>query len=160
SPLIDSWLRLSLKVEKEGEHGITQCDIHFTEPPADHRAHGKLTDAEIARALEAYVDRMASADLFSGTVLVTRDGKPLFSRACGLASRAFNVPNRLDTKFNLGSMNKMFTAVAIAQLAQQGKLSFDDTLIKVLPDYPNKEIAQKITIHQLLTHTSGLGDYF
>jgi CubicO group peptidase (beta-lactamase class C family) len=77
-----------------------------------------------------------------------------------LASRAFQAPNRLDTKFNLGSMNKMFTAVAVAQLAQQGKLAFDDPLIKHLPDYPNQEIAKKITIHQLLTHTSGLGDYF
>jgi CubicO group peptidase (beta-lactamase class C family) len=57
-------------------------------------------------------------------------------------------------------MNKMFTAVAVAQLAQQGKLAFDDPLLKHLPDYPNQEIAGKITIHQLLTHTSGLGDYF
>jgi len=54
----------------------------------------------------------------------------------------------------------MLTAVAIAQLAQQGKLSFDDTLAKLVPDYPNKEVAGKITIHQLLTHTSGMGSYF
>src|SRR5262249_38682917 len=69
-------------------------------------------------------------------------------------------PNRIDTKFNLGSMNKMFTAVAIAQLAEQGKLDFSDTISKHWPDYPNKEAAEKITIHHLLTHTSGLADYF
>src|SRR5262249_32005960 len=60
----------------------------------------------------------------------------------------------------LGSMNKMFTSVAIAQLVQQGKMSYTDTVAKVLPDYPNQETASKITVHQLLTHTSGLGDFF
>lgn len=93
-------------------------------------------------------------------MLVAKDGMPILKKAYGLASRAYNVPNRIDTKFNLGSMNKMFTAVAIAQLAEQGKLSFDDTISKHLPDYPNKAVAEKVTIHHLLTHTSGLGNYF
>jgi CubicO group peptidase (beta-lactamase class C family) len=57
-------------------------------------------------------------------------------------------------------MNKMFTSIAIAQLVAAGKLSFQDKLAKVLPDYPNKTVAEKITIHQLLTHTAGLGDFF
>src|SRR5262249_4825572 len=68
--------------------------------------------------------------------------------------------NRIDTKFNLGSMNKMFTAVAIAQLVERGKLSFDDPLSKFLPDFPDKESAEKIKIKQILTHTAGLGGYF
>jgi CubicO group peptidase (beta-lactamase class C family) len=66
----------------------------------------------------------------------------------------------VDTKFNLGSINKSFTSVAIGQLAQQGKLSFNDLISKYLPDYPNKTVAAKVTIHQLLTHTSGMGMYF
>lgn len=160
SPLTESWLHVSLKVEKDAPHGIIEARIMFTDAPADKAERGKLSDPEIAQRIEAYVDKMAAADLFSGTVLVARDGKPFCTKSCGLASRAFNAPNRLDTKFNLGSMNKMFTAIAVAQLAQQGKLAFDDLLIKHLTDYPNKEIAGKITIHQLLTHTSGLGDYF
>jgi CubicO group peptidase (beta-lactamase class C family) len=57
-------------------------------------------------------------------------------------------------------MNKMFTAVAIAQLAQQGKLAFDDKVGKHLPDWPNADVREKVTIHQLLTHTSGMGSYF
>jgi CubicO group peptidase (beta-lactamase class C family) len=69
------------------------------------------------------------------------------------------VPNQIDTKFNLGSMNKMFTAVAIAQLAAQGTLSFSDPIGTHLPDYP-RDVADKVTIHHLLTHTSGLGDFF
>lgn len=67
--------------------------------------------------------------------------------------------NRTDTRFNLGSMTKMFTAVAIAQLAELGKLSFHDPISRHLPDYPNEAVASKVTIHHLLTHTSGMGDY-
>ena len=70
------------------------------------------------------------------------------------------MPNKINTKFNLGSMNKMFTGVAIVQLAQQRKLSFDDLVGKHLSDYPNKEVREKVTIHHLLTHTSGMGLYW
>jgi CubicO group peptidase (beta-lactamase class C family) len=121
---------------------------------------GKLSDREIVQQAEAYADKLTEEGRFSGAVLVAKDGKPLFQKAYGLASRAFNVPNKVDTKFNLGSMNKMFTAVAVAQLAQQGKLNSSDPLIKHLPDYPNKEVAEQVTLHHLLTHTSGIGDYF
>lgn len=67
----------------------------------------------------------------------------LVHRADGLADQAFGVPNKSDTKFNLASMGKMFTSAAIAQLVQAGRLTFDDKLAKVLPDYPNKEVASK-----------------
>jgi CubicO group peptidase (beta-lactamase class C family) len=127
---------------------------------APARAPSTLTDQEIVQKLEAYLNKEAESDRFSGAVLLARDGAPLFAKAYGLASKAWNVPNRVDTKFNLGSMNKMFTAVAIARLAQEGKLAFTDPLIKRLPDYPNKEVAEKVTLHHLLTHTSGIGDYF
>lgn len=93
-------------------------------------------------------------------MLVARDTSIIFLRVYGYADKRFNVPNRTDTKFNLGSINKFFTKVAIGQLAVQGKLLFDDKLIKHLPDYPNKSIAEKVTIGQLLTMTSGLGDFF
>jgi CubicO group peptidase (beta-lactamase class C family) len=93
-------------------------------------------------------------------VLLAKDGKTLYAGAFGEANKDFGVPNKLDTKFNLGSMNKMFTSVAIAQLVEQGKLSYDDPLSKFLPDYPNADAAKKIRIKHLLTHTSGLGSYF
>src|SRR5262249_14922197 len=92
--------------------------------------------------------------------LLAQGDNVFFTKACGLASRAWNQPNRLDTKFNLGSMNKMFTSVAIAQLVEKGKVSLDDTIGKHLPDYPNRDAAQKATVRHLLTHTSGLADYF
>ena len=105
------------------------------------------------------VDVLVAADVFSGAVLVAKDGMPLLTLARGLASSGYNVPNRIDTKFNIGSMNKMFTGVAIVQLAEQGKLAFDDSVGTYLPDYPSA-VANTVTIHQLLTHTSGLGSYF
>ncbi len=110
--------------------------------------------------LREYMDDLVSRDKFSGTVLVAKDGNPIFKEAYGLASKRFNIPNHIDTKLNLGSTNKMFTGVAICQLAEQGKLSFDDKIIKHLPDYPNRDVAEGVTIHQLLTHTSGLGVYW
>jgi CubicO group peptidase (beta-lactamase class C family) len=119
-----------------------------------------LTDAQLVTALRAQLDQLSAADAFSGSVLVAKNGKVLFENAYGFADHAFSVPNKVDTKFNLGSMGKMFTAVAILQLAEQGKLSLSDTLIKLVPDYPDKDIAGKITVYQLLTHTSGLADMF
>lgn len=120
---------------------------------------GATTEAARLKELEALLDKAAAADTFSGAVLVARNGTPVFKKAYGMANQEKRAANRTDTKFNLGSMNKMFTSVAVAQLAERGKLSYDDTIAKHLPDYPDKEVAAKVTIHQLLTHTSGLGNY-
>jgi len=111
------------------------------------------------KALEAFLDQLVAADAFSGTVLVAREGTLLYQRAYRMAEKNFNVPAQIDTKFNLGSMNKMFTAVAIAQLAEQGKVSFHHPISTYLPDYP-REKAERITLHHLLTHTAGLGSYW
>ena len=69
------------------------------------------------------------------------------------------MPNRVDTKFNLGSINKMFTRLAIEQLEEgAGKLSLDDTVGKHLPEFPNTDVREKVTIRQLIDHRSGMGD--
>jgi hypothetical protein len=81
SPLTESWLLVGLKLEAEAPHGITEVSIRFTEPPKEASPGGKLSDAEIAQRLEAYLDKMAAADLFSGAVVVARDGKALFGKA-------------------------------------------------------------------------------
>jgi D-alanyl-D-alanine carboxypeptidase len=113
-----------------------------------------------ANELQSYFDSLASDNKLSGVLLVAKDGVTVASKAAGIANKATGAAIDPNTKFNLGSMNKMFTAVAIAQLAQAGKLSFTDIIAKHLPDYPNKEVAEKVTIHQLLTHTSGMGLYW
>jgi len=115
---------------------------------------------QISAWMKDYLERLGKADAFSGAVLLARGDKVLFAEARGLASRAWNQPNRLDTKFNLGSMNKMFTSIAVAQLVEGNKVSLDDTIARHLPDYPNAEVAKKVTVRHLLTHTSGLADYF
>jgi CubicO group peptidase (beta-lactamase class C family) len=96
----------------------------------------------------------------SGVVLVAQEGKTVFAQAYGYADRAAGILNEVDTKFNLASMGKMFTAVAIMQLVEQGLLSVEDKIIDHLPDYPNPEIAGQVTVHQLLTHRSGMGNVF
>jgi CubicO group peptidase (beta-lactamase class C family) len=73
-----------------------------------------------------------------------------------MADRSWNIPNRVDTRYNLASVTKMFTAVAVAQLAEQGKLSYDDHVGDLLPDYPNTDVARSVTVAELLSHTSGL----
>jgi CubicO group peptidase (beta-lactamase class C family) len=115
---------------------------------------------DLARELDSYFGSLVTENKLSGVVVVAKNGVTVASKAAGIANKATNAPIDLNTKFNLGSMNKMFTAVAIAQLAQAGKLSFTDSVGKHLPDYPNKEVAEKVTIHHLLTHTSGMGMYW
>jgi CubicO group peptidase (beta-lactamase class C family) len=117
-------------------------------------------ESNVARELDTYLSSLVAENKLSGAILVAKDGVTVASKAAGIANKATGAPIALNTKFNLGSMNKMFTAVAIAQLAQAGRLSFTDTISKHLPDYPNKEVADKVTIHQLLTHTSGMGLYW
>jgi CubicO group peptidase (beta-lactamase class C family) len=118
-----------------------------------------ITDKELAAQIESLVDKAAAEDSFSGAALVAKDGKAIFQKAVGFANKENKLPNKITTKFNLGSINKSFTSVAIAQLAQKGKLQYADTIGRHLPDYPNKAVAEQVTIHQLLTHSSGLGDY-
>jgi CubicO group peptidase (beta-lactamase class C family) len=157
---LPGWTALIVRVEPEAPNRIVVFGFNNRTGPENTRLTKKLSNEEIAKELDAYLQKLASADLFSGTVLVAKDGKPFYRKAFGIANKDFNAPNRIDTKFNLGSMNKMFTSVAIAQLVERGKLSFDDSLAKFLPEYPDKESAQKIKIKHLLSHTSGLGSYF
>jgi CubicO group peptidase (beta-lactamase class C family) len=117
-------------------------------------------EAKDIAGVKAAVRRMASGGEFSGAMLIAKKGKVLFSRAYGLADRQRRVPNTLDTRFRIGSMNKMFTAVAILQLIEAGKLEPSAPFGKYLTNYPNKDVSDKVTVHQLLTHTGGTGDIF
>jgi D-alanyl-D-alanine carboxypeptidase len=82
---------------------------------------------------------------------------PVFERAYGMADREAGRPNTLETRFNLGSINKVFTATAVRQLAAQGRVHLDSTLATYLPDYPNPEVARRVTLRQLMEHRAGLG---
>jgi CubicO group peptidase (beta-lactamase class C family) len=155
-----SWSRMHAKLDPGPLHLVVEAGGDPTMRPDGFGDHGALDDAALAAHLDAYVDRLSKADRFSGAIAVSRGARVVYQRAAGIASLAWNAPMRVDTKMNLGSMNKMFTSVAIAQLVAQGKMAYTDTLAKLVPDYPNQDVARRITIHQLLTHSSGLGDYF
>ncbi|MCA1694096.1 MAG: beta-lactamase family protein [Actinobacteria bacterium] len=96
----------------------------------------------------------------SSPALIARNDRVLFSHTYGLADRKQRIPNTLQTRFRIGSMNKMFTAVAILQLVEAGKVKLTAPVGTYLPGYPNQQVATKVTIHQLLTHTGGTGDIF
>lgn len=112
----------------------------------------------------AYADKAAAvihpyvqSDLFSGAILVAKDGQPLYRKAFGFANREWSIPNTLDTRFRIGSVTKQFTAAAILQLVERGQLKLDDPISNYYTSAPSSW--QKITIHHLLTHTSGIPDY-
>lgn len=109
-----------------------------------------------ATAWQNSVDSLATIGQFSGVVLVAQNGAPLFERAYGLAERDAGRPNDLETSFNIGSINKLFTQIAIRQLADAGKLEVDSSLARAWPDYPNADIARKVTIRQILQMRSGI----
>jgi CubicO group peptidase (beta-lactamase class C family) len=108
--------------------------------------------------IAASLNRMAAAGRFSGDVLIAKDGRPVLQRHYGVANRATREPNRPGTRFNLASLGKPLTAVAVARLVDEGKLRFDDRIGRYLPELPSD--LRAITVAQLLDHTSGLGDFF
>lgn len=120
---------------------------------------GPVSHMELGRQIHAILDQLVRVSDFSGCVTVSDGGEIVFDECRGLAERSFNVPVNHQTKFHIGSMDKMFTAVAIAQLVEAGKLSWNDSLAKLVPEYPDQSVAKKITVWELLHHTSGLGDF-
>jgi CubicO group peptidase (beta-lactamase class C family) len=164
-----------LQADVRDEHG-QMLQFRFTiEPEPPHRIAGlgiqlggnddegprlpplALPKTDFSAPLDAYIRQLPD---FSGSVLVAKNGEVQFEKAYGMASRRYAVPNKTSTRFNVGSITKDFTKTAIGQLAQAGKLKLDAPLAAVLPDYPNKDVAQKITIQQLVDHRAGLGDIF
>jgi CubicO group peptidase (beta-lactamase class C family) len=155
----EEWLRITLMLDETPARRIRSVRIAPTAGP--DAPTSQLSDADIVAQIKGYVERLASRDAFSGTVLLARAGKPLYRAAFGDANKDFGVRNTVDTKFNLGSMNKMFTAVSVLQLSERGKLSLDDSLGKFLPAGAMRpEVLSKVRIKHLLSHTSGLGSYF
>lgn len=116
-----------------------------------------IPEAELVRRLSATTDSLVKLNEFSGVVLLAKDGQPVFQRAYGFADREAKKPNTIETAFNIGSINKLFTSIAIRQLAAEGKIHLDSSLAKHWPDYPNADIAKRVTIRQMLQHRSGIG---
>ena len=135
-----------------------QVDLRGVPTPEELRP-ARLDTAAAITALAARADAVAAQDKFSGVLLVAQGDEVLLQRAWGQADRAAHQANTLETKFRLGSMNKMITSVATLQLVQAGKLSLDGTVGDYLKDYPNADV-RKVTLRQLLSHRGGTGDIF
>jgi len=155
----DQFARMTVEIVPSEQHQITKMEVMAIARPADF-AIARLTDVELVTALRKKLEEDTTANRFSGSVLVARNNKTVFAQAYGLADRDKKLPNTLQTRFRIGSMNKMFTAVSTMQLVQNGKLDLKAPIGKYLTDYPNKEVASKVTIEQLLSHMGGTGDIF
>jgi CubicO group peptidase (beta-lactamase class C family) len=155
----DQFARMVIDVETEPPPKITKFELMAVPRPPEF-AIPRLSQKDAIDALAKQLESEAAADRFSGAALVARNGSILFEHAYGLSNREKKTPNRLNTQFRIGSMNKMFTAVCILELVQAGKIQLSDPFGKYLKDYANKDMASKVTLQHLLTHTGGTGDFF
>jgi D-alanyl-D-alanine carboxypeptidase len=152
----------NIRFQRTGRNADGRVELLTTPRPSsavDLVLH-RLAQADAVAALADHAAERARADEFAGAVLVARHGKVLLQDAWGRADRKAGTANTTATRFRIGSMNKMFTAVATLQLAEAGKLRLEDPIGRHLPGYPNKQVAAKVTVRHLLTHTGGTGDIF
>ena len=151
--------RLELEVADDAKPIVVSSTLRLVARTVDVPL-ARLSEAQTISALTAKMAGQLKEDRFAGAVVIGRQGRIVFQKAVGFANRESRTPNTLDTQFRNGSMNKMFTATAVMQLVEAGKLSLDDTVGKVMTDYPNADVARTVTIRHLLGHTGGTGDFF
>lgn len=157
---LGNWWGITFRFGAAPEFFVAGIGFNSARPPAG-MSEAPLTEKAALDEIRTLMAGLKKKDWFSGALLIARGPDVLLTEAGGEASRAFHVPNNIDTKFNLGSMNKMFTATAIARLVEAGKLSFDDPASKYIDEtWLPKAVTDTITIRHLITHTSGLGSYF
>lgn len=153
------WYEIRLELERSATRGVVAVQIEDSDASAMEPEPVLRTDADVAREAERYLAKLAGQDQFAGVALLARRGQPFFEKAYGPADRERQTANTPATRFNIGSIDKVFTQVAIAQLASEGKLALSDTVRRHLPDYPSN-VADEITILQLVNMSSGLPDVF
>jgi len=114
-----------------------------------------LSGQNPAEKIDTLVETYYQNGEFNGVVLVAKKGEIIYEKAFGYADREWDIPNTIDTKFRIASISKPFTALLVLQLAESGKINLNGTITDYIPDYKGK-LGDSITIHQLLTHTSGI----
>ncbi|UCE21041.1 MAG: serine hydrolase, partial [Candidatus Aminicenantes bacterium] len=119
-----------------------------------HQGQAQDKVSKIDKFIQVYHDY----GRFNGTVLVAEGGKVIYKKGFGPANIEWNIPNKPDTKFRIGSITKQFTSMLILQLVEQGQIELDGKLSDYLPYY-RKDSGEKVTVHHLLTHTSGIPSY-
>jgi CubicO group peptidase (beta-lactamase class C family) len=147
------------KIDPADPMKIVEAQLGPADRPPEF-AIPRVPRAELNRMMAERLARDVAADRFAGTIMVARHGKPIYQGAWGLADRTARVPVTMDTRFRVGSANKMFTAIGVLQLVEKGRIALDAPVGTYLPDYPNADFAKNVTIRQLLSHTGGAGDIF
>jgi CubicO group peptidase (beta-lactamase class C family)/Skp family chaperone for outer membrane proteins len=120
--------------------------------------HGQSASSTLEKQIDQVFQEFVRQDDFQGAVLVGHQGKILYEKAFGLANREWDIPNTVDTKFNLASISKQFTAALVLQLVEEGHLDLNNTISDYFPEY-RRDVGQRVTLHQLLTHQSGIPNY-
>lgn len=118
------------------------------------------TEENIISIVTQKLDKAALHENYSGVLLLAKKREKLFEKAYGMANRQYQIPNKIDTKFNLASEGKLFTSLAIAQLTDRGLLSLNDRVNTILTDWLDDFLSKDMTVQDLLVHTSGLGTFF
>ncbi len=118
---------------------------------------GKLTDKQVLAGTDAYISNLLQKKVFAGNVLIARNNNIIYRKSFG--NNSAGKPNTAEQQFNLASMGKLFTTISILQLIDKKQMSLADSVGKIMPELKNKAL-KPITIKQLLTHTSGMGDFF
>lgn len=155
------WMAIVITLDGTEENRIAKLRFAGARPPNNAPKQSGLSEVEVVELINRYLDSLEAADLFSGVVLLGKSDEIQLNRAMGLASRQHSVSNNARTKFNLASMSKMFTAIAVLKLVQDGEIELTDTVDQYLsPEWLPADVAKKIQIQHLLSHTSGLGDIF
>ncbi len=160
--LVSEWgrgLLLRIGIAPDAPQPLTKMEFEGAPVPDAFRPAPMPLDA-LAAEVKRRLDAREAEGALSGSMLLARNGRPLFAWHGGLADRESMIAVSAATRFRMASLGKMITAVAILQLADAGRLSLDDRLSKHLADYPNQDVADAITLRQLLNHTSGTGEVF
>jgi len=154
------WQDIQCRIEDNPPHKIKE--LAFVAEVAEPIAlpNGAITDRNTLDWLNTYIDKLITENDLSGSILIAQGVKPIYERSFGFADAKRTSKVTSDTRFGMASGSKMFTAIAIAQLAEKGKLSYSDPLSKFFPDFSNATFAKKATVHHLLSHTSGVKEYW
>jgi D-alanyl-D-alanine carboxypeptidase len=154
------WRDLQMRVEDAAPFKLSQLAFVAEVAEPVFLPNGDIQDPSTLEWMKGYIDRLVADSGLSGAVLIATGSTPFFERYFGFADAAQRRAITRETQFGMASGSKMFTALAAAQLVEQKKLSFDDPLVKFFPDWPDQEFARKVTLHHLLSHTSGLREYW
>lgn len=152
----DSWWKFSVVTDS-----MQNFKYRIIQPAGFNESfiqEGKLSENEIVSEVDSYCKRLVDSNVFAGNVFIALKDRVIYSKSFG--NNPQGAPNNLEQQFGLASLGKMFTAASILQLIEQKQISLDSTVATYLPQFKNKVTAKAVTIRHLLTHTSGMGDFF